>query len=199
MQGFLPAISVLSKQYLFQQRSCFIGKFLLGCSHVAWLCQWVFGPVLQLVFDPAWFVLGLIWLLRKGVHGSRISARGQLCCGVELLGLIPFPGGEFVSWADNAGGFRKGAQWAEGHLHSPFQLQTHWMHHLQQEGTMCGWDERWRCGGTLDTALVLARTCKEANIHLSPWGSGTGESWGKWSSLVGAASNRPYAQTGWEL
>lgn len=104
MQGFLPAISVLSKQYLFQQRSCFIGKFLLGCSHVAWLCQWVFGPVLQLVFDPAWFVLGLIWLLRKGVHGSRISARGQLCCRVELLGLIPFPGGEFVSRADNAGG-----------------------------------------------------------------------------------------------
>lgn len=66
-----------------------------------------FGPVPQLVFDPAGFVLGLIWLLRKGVYGSRISAGASSAAGLNCWQL-PLPGGMFVSRADNAGGSGRG-------------------------------------------------------------------------------------------
>lgn len=45
-----------------------------------------FGPVPKLVFDPAGFVLGLIWLLRKGVYGSRISAGASSAAGLNCWG-----------------------------------------------------------------------------------------------------------------
>lgn len=135
-------------------------------------------------------MLGLIWLLRKGVYGSRISARassaaglncwGWSCCQEECLclGLI-------------MQGVQEGDTVRKGHLHPAFQS------HLAPDSpaapplargdnmwvTTLPSAERWRCGGIPGTILVLAQMWKEANIHL-PGLVEHGNPRGKWSSPV---------------
>lgn len=146
-------------------------------------------------------------MLRKGVYGSKISARASSAAGLNCWGRSRCQE-ECLCLGLIMQGVQEGGIVSKRAFPSPCTAPPGPAWGAAQDSPSAPplargdnvWAttpppaERRRFGGTPVTTLVPAKMWKEENIHL-PGVVEHGNARGKWSSLGGAASDRTYAPT----